>query len=380
MAVTFPSRRAFISVGAVCQQLGFGGRWSVLRRGAAGRVDSSLRSHRTWWSYCRYVYSGLNKTLFASVGPNSHCRGHRQTLPAKPESPGKAATFIASFQENCLSGRINASRGHRRDVTHSLAWRARKLPPHPSPRNSSFLRDVFRKLFSLGEPVLLTNSRSLDGLLRSLFVGCSRLVQSGGAVDRLLTAVLFLIPHHRVQRAQEPASHRHVGLGLADSADESLPNGFLPGIALAEGDRCLAQGPTQSGRAGLGDVPALRAAGRFLEVRGQSRPELQSVAVGEAIEGADLSGDDQAPDVTDPGNRLQQELRLSERFAARGQLHLPPQFLPLALDEQDVVQVVAEGLLLNGLEQVTLREEPSLGARAVELRSAEVGRMEHRLH
>ena len=54
------------------------------RSGATRRVDSSLRSHRTWWSECRHVYSGLNKTLFASVGPNLRCRGHRLRCPAKP--------------------------------------------------------------------------------------------------------------------------------------------------------------------------------------------------------------------------------------------------------------------------------------------------------
>ena len=123
----FTPKSGFISVGAVCQRLRFGGGWSVLRRWAAGRVDSSLRSHRTWRSYCRHVCSGLNKTLYASVGPNSRCRSHRQTLPAEPESPGIAATFIAFLQGCCLSGRMNPSRGHRRDATRSLAWRAARF-------------------------------------------------------------------------------------------------------------------------------------------------------------------------------------------------------------------------------------------------------------
>src|SRR5438309_2981090 len=241
---TGDERGGFISVGAVCQRLRFGGGWSVLRRWAAGRVDSSLRSHRTWRSYCRHVCSGLNKTLYASVGPNSRCRSHRQTLPAEPESPGIAATFIAFLQGCCLSGRMNPSRGHRRDATRSLAWRAEKLPPHPFKRNSS-----------------------LGGLLRRMsFTSCSGLIQTRGAIDRLLAAIRFLIPHNGVQRAEQPASHRHVGFGLADPPDQSLPNGLLPGVTLTERDGCLAEGPAERGRAGLGDVAALRATGRFLEV------------------------------------------------------------------------------------------------------------------
>ena len=43
------------------------------------RLDSSLRSHRAWWSQCQHAYSGLNKTLFASAGPNSLQRGHQQS-------------------------------------------------------------------------------------------------------------------------------------------------------------------------------------------------------------------------------------------------------------------------------------------------------------
>src|ERR671925_1719428 len=74
---------------------------SVLRRigEATRRLDSSLRSHRTWRSYCRDVYSGLKKTLFAPVGPNSRCRGHQAANPAGPGS---------SLEENKrLLGRIN---------------------------------------------------------------------------------------------------------------------------------------------------------------------------------------------------------------------------------------------------------------------------------
>ncbi len=46
---------------------------------AMRRWDSSLRSHRAWWSQCQHACSGLNKTLFASAGPNSLQRGHQQS-------------------------------------------------------------------------------------------------------------------------------------------------------------------------------------------------------------------------------------------------------------------------------------------------------------
>src|SRR5439155_24450193 len=112
-------RAAFISVGAVCQYLmGLAGSWSVLRRVfAAGRVDSSLRSHRTRRSQCRRVCSGLNKTLFASVGPNSRCRSHQPTLSAKPESLGRTVTLLTFLQEKSLTGRMKANRGHRHYAT-----------------------------------------------------------------------------------------------------------------------------------------------------------------------------------------------------------------------------------------------------------------------
>ena len=41
------------------------------------RVNSSLRSRPTSEAQCSAVRSGLDKILFASVGPNSHGRGHR---------------------------------------------------------------------------------------------------------------------------------------------------------------------------------------------------------------------------------------------------------------------------------------------------------------
>jgi len=77
------------------------------------RLDSSLRSHRTWRSQCRDVFSGLNKTLFASVGPNSHGRDHRQ------DTTLAAARGLRTKEEDFLPGRMKPCRGHRLDGTPS---------------------------------------------------------------------------------------------------------------------------------------------------------------------------------------------------------------------------------------------------------------------
>ena len=91
---------------------GFGGNRAAVRRrrsGATRRVNSSLRSLRTRRSQCRRVYSGLKKTLFASVGPNSRCRSHRLRCPASPGRPSQREKL------RCQPGRIKPSRGLRLD-------------------------------------------------------------------------------------------------------------------------------------------------------------------------------------------------------------------------------------------------------------------------
>jgi hypothetical protein len=86
------------------------------KSGAVRRCDSSLRSHRTWRSLCRHVSSGLNKTMFASVGPNSRCRGHQLAGQARP------------WHTRCHLGRIKPCRGHRRDGMPTLG--IAKIPLH----------------------------------------------------------------------------------------------------------------------------------------------------------------------------------------------------------------------------------------------------------
>ena len=73
----------------------------ILRRrsGATRRVDSSLRSLRTQRSQCRRVCSGLNKTLFASIGPNLRYRGHHSRCPAMPGAFPRWKSNAANWAE-----------------------------------------------------------------------------------------------------------------------------------------------------------------------------------------------------------------------------------------------------------------------------------------
>ncbi len=359
-------RHGFISVGAVCQRAGFlirvvtlllwCGSWAVLRslREAAGRVNSSLRSHRTWRSYCRHVFSGLNKTMYASVGPNSRYRGHRQALQAERWSAWTTALMTVAASELCLSGRMKAGRGHRLDVTCAPGAYA-ELPPSFSPR------------FFLGH------------FLRPAFVRSS-FVQSRCAIDWLGAAIRLLVANHRVQRAQQPAAHGHVGLGLADARNESLADGFLASVAVAQGDCGLAHGPTQHGRARFGNVAALGATSRFFQIGRHAGPELQRIGVGKTVERPDLGSNDQTPDVTDAGHGLEDELRLHKRLVASGPQNFAPQSLAVTLREQHDIQAVGECLMLSGAEQVALGQKPTLSASAVELWPAQVGCVEDRLH
>ena len=118
---------------------------------------------------------------------------------------------------------------------------------------------------------------------------------------------------------KQAAAHDHVGLGFAEASDVALANGLLSGVALAERHGGLAQGPAQRGGAGLGDVAALRAAGRLFQVGSQARPKLERVGVRETLERSDLGGDDQGPNVADSRHSQQDQLRVQERFAARCQ-------------------------------------------------------------
>jgi len=100
--------------------------WGIVTR----RVNSSLRSHRTRRSYCRRVYSGLNKTMYASVGPNSRCRGHQGANPAEPGSSHE--------EKECLLGRM------RNRLRHNVSLRVRgqRKKPTREKRNNCFSRPL----------------------------------------------------------------------------------------------------------------------------------------------------------------------------------------------------------------------------------------------
>ena len=133
-----------------------------------------------------------------------------------------------------------------------------------------------------------------------------------------------------------------LALGLPMPPHESLPDRFLPGVALAERHGRLAQGPAQRHRAGLGDVAALGASGRLLHVGREAGPELQGVGVGETIEGADLGGDDRRPDLADARHAHQQRNDRAQPLAPRGKDHLAAQPFPVTFGEHDDVDEVGE--------------------------------------
>ena len=312
------------------------------------RLNSSLRSHRTPEAQCSVVYSGLDKTLFASSGPNSHGRGHRLAEP----------------------GRIKARRGLRMDAASCqprLAWiDAVSVPPNVSRVLDPKLND------SCG---LLSQA-----LLPTVPFGQAGQVGVPLMMGRRAELVNRAVADHGHEYTQKSAGHGYVGLGFAGVLDQPLANGLLVGVGTAQGQGGFAQGPAQGGVAGLGDMAGLRASRRFLVVRSQARPELQGIGVGEAREVADLRGDDAGPDLVDTGNALEQLDQSRELRLTVGGDDISAQSLPLAVQEAHDVQEVGEGLALHLLEQMPLAEQPLLGGNAVELGTGDVGRQEHRAH
>ena len=184
------------------------------RSGAAWRLDSSLRSHRTQRAQCRCVSSGLNKTLFASVGPNSHGRSRRQA----------ASRFRECFTRE--TGWMKASRGLRLDGTPST-----ERAPWPQgvtmmPRNA---------ISSISSGELLSWFAGHAGAVgRSVMFG-------GRSADER-----FLVADHGIESSQQASAHGHVGLGFADPADQSLADGLLFFVGAAERQGGLAQRPAQA--------------------------------------------------------------------------------------------------------------------------------------
>ena len=321
----------------------------VLRRtsGAARRLDSSLRSHRTQRSQCRCVSSGLNKTLFAPVGPNSHGRSHRLAASHVWDSLTRHA------------GRMKASRGLRLDGTPF----AEVFPQTPGVTKM---------------PHYAISSTIGSGNLLSLFFG------HPGAVGRTVmfcgrsARERFSVADHGIKNTEQPPAHRHVGPGFADASNQSLADRLLFDVGAAERQRGFAKRPSQRTRAGLGDVARLGAAGRFLEIGGEPGPEFQGVGVGKAVERSDLGRDDAGPDFVDARHALEPFHDFGETFRAIGQRDLQMQLGTLPLDELNDVEEVGEGLLLHGLEQIAARQNPLLRRGTVELRTGDVGGQQHR--
>ena len=188
---------------------------SVLRRWGAAtrRWNSSLRSHRTWRSQCRRVFSGLNKTMFAAVGPNSRCRGHQGANPAGPGS---------SLEENEPLG-PNEGRS-RSPIRWGVVARARRRKDSADV-NDSVVSGV-KRLASFFRGVLW-----LAAAVRSLAGPRSKVFPS-----RIMA--------YKIRSRRRPMAT--LALGLPIRLDQSLANRFLPGVALAERDGRLAQGPAQA--------------------------------------------------------------------------------------------------------------------------------------
>ena len=371
------SQKAFISVGAVCQELflampsafsysfvladvtlcHLGGimdtvhhRWGSATR----RLDSSLRSHRACQSMCWYACSGLNKTLFASTGPNSRVRDHQSATSSV------VTEALSTEQDNnrCL-GRIKAGRGHRYDGTFARQsmpelLNATAIPP-----------DVFSFSSDLFLSVSLVFSPGLVGGLEM--------------VRRFGSLIECSIAHHGVERSQQASGHSDIGFGFTDSADEPLSDFFLSGIVLTQRDGGLAQGPAQSDRAGLGDRSGLGSAGRLFEIGSKPGPEFQSIGIGESVKRSDFRGNDTSPDIADAGHALQ-DGHLGRTLVTISSDDISPQFFPLAFDEQNDIEMIAEGISLDIFEQMTIGQQPSLGGSAVDFGPANVGGVEQGFH
>jgi len=220
---------------------------------------------------------------------------------------------------------------------------------------------------------------SSDLFLNASFSGSLGLVGGVEMVSRFGSLVEGSVAHHGVEGSQESSGHGDIGFGVSSAADETLPDFLLSSVVLTQGDGGLAQGPAQSGRAGLGDGSRLRSTGGFLEVGGQPGPEFQGVGIGEAVERTNFGGNDATPDIADAGHALE-EGHLGGTLFAVGSNDVSTELFALPFDEQNDIEVVAEGVSLHLFEQATMGQQPSLGGGAVEFGSADIGGVEQRLH
>ncbi len=320
------------------------------------RLNSSLRSHRTPEAQCSNVCPGLNKTLFASVGPNSRGRGHRLN---------KAGAPVMSPPRKCEPGRIKPNRGLRADET-SFRMVTELLDVGFVPPNVNQITDLNGDQSCR---FALLSSMSHSGLVGPSFV-------AGG----LLPLINAAVTHHGEKDSQQPAGHGHVGLGLSDPLDQSLTDRFLAGVGTAQGNGGLPQRPAQGGVAGFGDVAGLRASGGFFIVGGQSGPELQRIGIGKTGEVSDLRGNDAPPYFVNARNTFEQPDQLHETGLAIGGDDATPQRFALAFQQGDDVQKITERFPLNLLEQMAVGQEPLLSRCGIQLGAGNIGGQQDRAH
>ena len=324
---------------------------------AMWRLDSSLRSHRAWRSQCRHAYSGLDKSLFASVGPNSRWRGHLQSTILV------VINYLQAKKDISSQSRMKPSRGHRLDGTFVSRYfslvsakltNAANIPPYiVSVRSCSLL------LFSF---------------LSSCFVGVFKMIR------RFCAFVKRAVSHHGVYNSQQSSAHGDIGLGLSDSFDQPLPNSFLFGIRAAKGNGSLAQCPSESSRTGFCDPSGLSSSGGFFVVGSYSCPELQSIGIGESIEWSYLSGNDACPDVCDTWYAFEDSCHSGEFFTPVSLNNFSSERFSLTLNERNDINEVRESFPLDVFEKVSVGEEPLLSGGSFKLRSANISGLEYRLH
>ncbi len=369
-------RKGFIPVGAVCQGTNFamarafcsflllmdyaychicGIFYAVLHclDVAMRRLDSSLRSHRAWWSHCQHACSGLNKTLFASAGPNSHGRGHRRSTTFA------AADRLRAEEDNISPGRKKLSRGHRLDGT-------------------SVPKSVTEPVDATSIPPHIVCVRSCNLLLFSFFQSC--LVGIFKMIRRFAALIKSTISHHGIDYTQQSSSHGDIGLGLSDSFDQSLPDRFLAGIGSAECNPGLAQSPSERSRAGLGDLSGLSSSGGLLVVGSKAGPELQGIGVGESVKRSDFGSDNAGPYLSDSGNTFKHGCPGGEFITSIGEDDFSSETFALPFDKRNDINEVCEGLPLDIFEQVSVGEEPLLSGGSIEFGSANICGMEYGFH
>jgi len=194
------------------------------------RVDSSLRGPRRPRSHCRAVLSGPNKTMFASIGPNSHGRDHRRRGRFMGVGPGHAPS------------RIKATRGHRidgisRPASLPAVWDITSIPPYVygKPGPGSFVAEgiFLRGLIGLGRPLLFDPSPVGPGLM----------------VCGFADGVGLLVPVHGKEDLEQPSGHGDIGLGLlSGGSDQPVSDLFLCPVGSAQDHGRLAQDPAKGSR------------------------------------------------------------------------------------------------------------------------------------